>query len=848
MLMNKINLNTAWSVRYEGLEWGGEMNSAILQKKDGWLQTDLPCDIHMPLLKNSIIKEPLEEDNSYFCEWTEDKSWWFKKVFEADSEFLNGDMIELTLESLDAEADIFLNGWHLGHHKSAFYPFVRNVKKQINEGENVLLVRLSSGAEYVSDYDIAGIKKQIITEFDLGRGDRGDRRRVFLRKPQYVFGWDWGPRVATCGIVKGAWIESLDKFVVRSVYAHTVTASQNAEIAFEIEIENLHPYSTIDADVKLKVMHENDKAAEVKKDVFLRSGKNYISINIIVRDAKLWWPNGMGDQPLYNVRVSVAAGDARAEYPDFKFGIRTICLDQDKIGKDERRFAFVVNGITTFCKGGNWIPADSVYARVTDDKYTELIKQAKEANFNMLRIWGGGIYERDIFYQKCDEYGIMLWHDFMFACALYPDNNEWFKHEVEKEMDYQTARLRNYASMALWCGNNENHWGFDEWWNDGDRFMLYGGEVCYNHLAPHIVQKNCPHIFYWNSSPYGGEHPNGNSAGDRHHWHDCTMHSDMERRITPEEYDKISAKFISEYGYIGPCCKSSIIRYHGDKPIDRNGRIWQLHNNTLEKETVKAGIKKHYTDPEKLDVDGYLLYAGLCQGLMLGYSLEAIRFKESCGGALFWMYNDCWGEIGWTIIDYYMKRKISYYFVKRALSAVKLIMREEFGMIRVMGANDTCNTLSTEAEYGYIALDGSTRACSTVSVEMEPHSRKVLFEFKMGGYDLSNGLYFIKSPGHEYILPAILNQGKFRELKMPRANINIMDFRKDAATIKFTVSSDTYAHAVHFNLDDSINLSDEYFDLLPGELREVTVYDAPEGFTLKDIIPNPVYPEPKRVL
>lgn len=835
--MKRISLNDSWNLRYEDLAWGKDMHQAVLQKDEGWIETYLPCDIHMPLIQNGIIPEPLEKTNFYDCEWTEEKSWWFKKEFEADSAFQEGDVIELTLESLDSEADIFFNGWYLGHHRSSFYPFVSNIKKYIQQGKNVLLIRLSSGAEYFSDQDISGLKKYIMTEHDLGRGDRGDKRRAFLRKPQYVFGWDWGPRVVTCGIMKGAWIESHNKLVIRSVYAQTLSTENNAEVAFNIVIENLHPYSTLDTNVKLILMFENDKVLEINKDIFLRSGKNYINLRTAISDAKLWWPNGMGEQSLYTIKVSAAVGDLQVYYPDFKFGIRTITLNQSAMGNNERKFAFVVNGITAFCKGGNWIPADSIYARVSDEKYDHLLYEAKISNFNMLRIWGGGIYEREIFYQKCDEYGIMLWHDFMFACALYPDNLEWFKREVEKEMDYQTARLRNHASMVLWCGNNENHWGFDEWWDVEEKLVPYGGAECYNHIAPDIVQKNCPHIPYWNSSPYGGEHPNGNTAGDRHHWHDCTMHPEMEMRITPEEYDKISAKFVSEYGYIGPCAKLSIIKYHEREPLDREGVVWQLHNNTLEKETVLAGIKKHYTDPEKLDIDGYLLYAGLVQGLMLGYSLESIRSKENCWGALFWMYNDCWGEIGWTIIDYYLKRKISYYYVKRAFSHVKIIMREELGVIKVVGINDTADYFEDEFEFGYVTFDGSLKECNVKELELEPYSKKVLVEFDKGYHDLTKGIYFIRALNLKNILPAVLNRGKFREWKISKPHLRVTEFRRNFSDIKFVVSSDTYAHAVHFNLDEGYVLSDEYFDLLPGEYREVTLNNVHNELGITEIYP-----------
>lgn len=836
--MSKISLNTGWNLIYESLNFGPDKSTDILQRKEGWLETDLPCDIHMPLLRAGAIKEPLEEANSFDCEWIEDKSWWFKKTFTLDNHLLNSDVLRLSLESLDSESDIFLNGKNLGHHKSAFYPFVCDIKGAAIEGENILLVRLSSGVEYVSDFDLAGLKSTVGDESGRGKGRRGDKRRVFVRKPQYGYGWDWGPRVATCGIMKGVFIEGFYKLNINSVHTWTRCIHKNAVVNIDIEINNLHPFSTRDALLKIEFLFENEKVLEFNREVFLTSGKNYISQEAVIESPKLWWPSNMGEQPLYEVRVSVSTEEVVTTYPVIKFGIRTINVNMEKLNTKERKFAFVVNGVEIFCKGGNWIPADSIYARVTDEKYDVLLREAKEANFNMLRIWGGGIYERDIFYEKCDEYGILLWHDFMFACAMYPDNLPWFLLEVEREINYQTKRLRNHASLALWCGNNENHWGFDEWWKDIETSPKYGGEICYNQIAPEIIQRNCPQITYWNSSPYGGENPNGNLAGDRHHWGDCTMNEDMEKRISPEEYDKIDAKFISEYGYIGPCSKTSIEKYHGGKELDRNGLIWQLHNNTFEKDTVAAGIKKHYIDPEKLDINGYLLYAGLCQGLMYSYSLEAIRFKENCGGSLFWMYNDCWGEVGWTIIDYYLKRKISYYFVKRAFAPVKLIMREKGGIVKVMGINETTNLMKFDLEYGYISYDGSSKESSITTAELRPNSRKVLFEFKKGCHDEANGIYFVRAKDDDKLKPAVLNNGNFKKLNIRQNEIEVLDYICDKSVVKFKVSSKAYVHAVHFKLDAAVNLSDEYFDLLPGETREITINNAPEGLSIKDIIPN----------
>lgn len=841
--MYTYDLRNNWHIRSEELHWGTEHRDKVAAREDGWLAADLPCDIHMALIAHSVIKEPLEAVNSLESEWTEQKSWWFRNTFAVDDRLLEHERIELTFDTLDAEADVFLNGRHLGHHRSAYYPFVQEVKPLLRKGDNELLVRLTSGLERYSEADMAQFKSSIgLLELNA----RGDQRRGLVRKPAYVYGWDWGPRVATCGIVGGARLTGHGRAAIRSVRAHTVElrgdvrqGSVQAQIALEAEIENFHPFETLEAVAHFQVLDGERPVMEWREEVSLRSGIDYVDVSGSLEQAKLWWPNGMGAPSRYTVRMTLTAeaDGITVAYPPFQFGIRTIRIDQSRLGKGERLFAIEINGVRTFCKGGNWIPADSIYARVTEQKYETLIAEAQEANFNMLRIWGGGIYEHDAFYEQCDARGIMIWHDFMFSCAMYPDELEWFRDEVEREIDYQTKRLRNHPSIVLWCGNNENTWGFDEWWPQLTKEGYFGGARCYNEIAPRAVRRNCPDIPYWNSSPYGGAHPNGSAMGDRHHWHDCTMHPEMEKRITPEEYDKVTAKFVSEYGYIGPCRLSTIERYHGGERIDRTGIIWHNHNNTFEKDTVPAGITKHYTDAAALDLNDYLLYAGLCQGLMYGYSLEALRYKDFCSGALFWMYNDCWGEVGWTIVDYYLKRKTSYYYVKRAFAPVKLILRENDGIIAVVGINETAEAAELEVEYGYAAYDGSSRLTERTKLALPAYSRQIVMSFAAPqDVDRKRGAIFVRPLAGD-VQAAVLRSGVFRELHVPESAITVSDFHIVDGNAAFTVSSAGYSHAVHFNLADDLRLSDEYFDLLPGDRRTVVVYGAPAGFSAADVVP-----------
>lgn len=858
--MTTQSLNGAWQLRHEPLRWDASRAPDVPERADGWLAANVPTDVRVPLIEAGVINDPVEGLECFESEWVEKRSWWFMKRFVVGPEVGMRGRIELAFESLDVGADVFLNGRHLGRQESSYYPFVFDVTELLGEGENLLLVRLTTGLERVSEEEIAA------TGGSVSMTDRrGDPRRVAVRKPAYCFGWDWGPRIATCGIVGDVTLRAFDDVVVRGCSVETREASpERALLRVTVETELPHPYRTAEGTVSCALSRDGREAGAARTRTLLRSGITYVELEVEVQRPALWWPNGMGEQPLYDVAVAVdlSTGD-RDEYPRFRVGIRTLRLNLEPVaestageagaadrtnGTVDRLFALEINGRRLFSRGGNWIPADSIYARVSDEKYRTLIEEAREANFTMLRIWGGGLYEREVFYESCDELGVLVWQDFMFACALYPDDREPFVREAEREIDYQTRRLRNHASLALFCGNNENHWGFHSWWVGEAQAEFPGGAHVYNVVAPRVIRANCPHIPYWNSSPYGGPDPNGNEVGDRHHWHDCTMNPDMEKRITPEEYDTVRSKFVSEYGYIGPCVKSSIERYHAGAPVERHSELWNWHNNTFEKDTVVAGITKHYREADDLALDDYLLYASLCQALMYGYSLESIRFTEHCWGGLFWMYNDCWGEVGWTIIDYYLKRKPSYYAVKRAFAPRKLALRRRGDEVALLGANDGADAVSLEIEHGYLSFDGSVRTSKTRSVTMAPGAKGELFRFALPDGDLTAGACFAApagSPESHDVLPVTLRTGVFRSLHMPAPRVRVCDVAPRPDGARFTVSSESFAHAVHFNLGDEARYSDAWFDLLPGEERTVVAGNLGRPVEEPEIAAVAIAPQPQ---
>ena len=828
--MVEKSLNTDWRLHEAPLNWDENCLQNVRRFEDGWLNCNVPADVRMPLIENGIIKDPAVADHCLESEWIEKRSWWFFKEFDLEEPDLKCDVLEIVLEALDTHSDIFINGRHIGKHINVHRPFVYNVKNLLCAGKNELAVRITTGLETVSDNDLAQLNWAVCHEADNGAKYRGDYRRAFVRRPQYTIGWDWGPRCVTCGIAGNVYLRGHKQIAIREVSVST--QSLDALLHVMVNVENLDMLASAAGDVGVEVLYDGALcAAAEQKDVFLTSGDNYLDFKININNPKLWWPRGYGEQNLYTVRVTAKSGAAVAAYNDIEYGIRTVEIDTSAIGDGQRNFTIVVNGVKIFCKGGNWIPNDPIYIRTTEDKYRALIDEAVAANFNMLRIWGGGLYERDLFYTLCNEAGLLVWQDFMFACSTYPDHLPWFREEACQEMDYQTKRLRNHPCIALFCGSNENHWIFSEpRWNIEITSQYPYGLHITNTMAKETVRKNCPFIPYWNSSPYGGPVPNSNNSGNVHLWPDGFMNKDMNVRIEPKKFDEVTAKFVTEYGYVGPCCLQTMKDYLGDRPMERGSSVWEMHNNTFEKETVYAGIRKHYVDsPESLSMDDYILYGGMVQGMMLGYSLEAIRFKEHCSGAIFWMYNDTWGEIGWTIIDYYLRRKIAYYGVKRVFAPVKLSLRAAGGQLLIQGCNDTAQAITVKGTLGYKSFDNKTDKRRQVSFTLAPHSRAYVLKEALPQEDYYSGsIMFIPENGK--IDVEVLRMHDTRDLKFGGAEVELLEDVPCEGGRKLTLCSKTYAHGVH--VKGGYICSDNYFDLIP-DVRKTIVVQCPADVKLE---------------
>jgi beta-mannosidase len=623
-------------------------------------------------------------------------------------------------------------------------------------------------------------------------------------------------------------MEAVSGARINGFYVYTKDISEaKASVGIEVTAENLCEYSSDDSELDVKIKYGEEVVWSRKESLHLNGGLSYWDCTAEISSPKLWWPNGMGRQDLYTIEIEIICRGFRNAVKPFKFGIRTIKLNQDRINDKERFFAFEVNGIKTFCKGGNWVPADSVYLRVTDEKYDTLVKEAAGANFNMLRMWGGGLYEPDIFYEKCSEYGIMLMHDFMYSCAFYPDHLDWFAEEARKEADFQTKRLRNYPCMAVWTGNNEIHESITDWFLEKESLDTFYGAKIFNYIQPEAVRNNCRYIPYQPSTPFGGPIANSQEIGDSHVWR--WVGRDPETRLKflyeLEGFDRLYTKFMSEYGFHGPMKKSSVARFHENEEIVYQGSAWIHHGEQERKHNnIAAAINRHLIDAALLDMDGYLLYGGLMQGCLYKELAESLRFKKYCYGNLIWMYNDCWPETGWTIIDYYLTRKISYYFLKRAFANTMFIIRGEGNTMHVVGINETPNDMEGNVQYGYISFDGAICKVETAAIRMPAFTRNTVLSFDCTD-DLRSGTCFVKPvEDNEVILPAVSLRSYFRDYTFSEPSARITGMLRENGITKVVIKAENFIPFVYLDLEDDIKLSDNYFSMLPGEERTIDIY------------------------
>jgi len=822
--MERVSLDGMWELIERPLDDLADAFGAVREAATD-VTVQVPGDVSDALVKAGRMPEPLAGTNFRQFGWIEERSWWFRRTIDVPAAWSDAAGVELSLDGLDVHADVWLNGTHLGHHRTAFRPFSKEVRGIVTCGEpNELVVRLTTGAERARAYEPFDLIDCVPTEAGRGYPERGMKERVYLRKPAYTWGWDWAPHLATCGITGSCSLRAHRTTEIGDVSLRTRLDGAAAVVTATVEVERRTLIDSARGDVRVTLTDADGASHDaVARDVLIRSGTTHVDLEIEIPDARLWWPNGSGEAHRYEATSSVTVGGETVAGEPFRYGVRTVELDTRP-----GRFAFVINGVPTFIKGGNWIPSDSLYGRITPEKVTHLVEEAAEANFNVLRIWGGGRFEQDAFYDACDRCGIMLWHDFMAACAPTPVGEQWIAREFELEAECQIRRLRNRPCMMLWCGNNEVSACLEGRGGDDPAWYVF------HRMLPSKVRLLAPHIPYWPTSPYGGDRTGSSTEGDDHHW--VVMRRESEYWSAPEYWDEPGRSiFNSEYGYGGPCCIESTREYMGSDEPDLFSETGRQHTNSFyDIPRVNFSIKEHYRDPEGLPLSEYILFGGLCQGLNLGYSLESLRANDNTMGGIFWMYDDAWGENGWTIVDYYLRRKISYYNVKRCLAPRRLVLRPggkafggSDGEVVLVAINETPEALSGTVKLGYVSYDGTVSQLRDVELDVAPRSKVLVATVSAPSAEERDAGTIVALPqGVAGLDSASWRHRKFRETGIAEVDVEIRGAEVDGDDLVVKVGSACYAHAVHLQIGGEYRLSDHYFDLAPGEEREVRIHNG----------------------
>jgi beta-mannosidase len=824
--MKQLDLNGLWQLG-ESAPGAGDAQ--------GWYRTGVPADqvvpaqvpgdVHLDLLRAGRIAEPLYGKNVLDCRWVEARDWWYSRTFTVDDALLNNtDRVELHADGLDLTAEIWLNGQPVGHHNNQFTPATFDVTDAVRPGENLLVVRLDVGLQaapsdrrryvHISSLPASGLP------------------RMWMRKAQFSFGWDWAPRLLTCGIWRPVALRTYKRLAIRDVFLASHLENGTARVRVQAEIESFAESAQV---VRLALELRGDQAHSHELEVTLQPGINLVETELLVPNPTLWWPRPLGEPFLYRFSLEASERGRKLDRYETQFGIREINLAQEPLPGDEAAcasegtsFTIQVNGQPVFCQGANWVPADSIPARVSREKYEALITAAAEANFNMLRIWGGGIYEDPYFYQLCDQAGIMVWQDFMFACSLYPDDDAGFCAEVQREAETIVRQLRNHPCLVLWCGNNENDWIYSRRVHDGWEIPTFYGHRIYHEILPEVCARLDPTRPYWPSSPYGEDDPNSELAGDRHHWDVPINLKDPFERVDFRRWGADRGKFISEYGMLSPPVEDSLRRFLPPDELYVGSPAWDFHNNRFEKDNLATCLRLYWREPEALSLMEYVLATQIIQAEALKYSLEHFRCRKfATSGALFWAYSDCWGAIGWSIVDYYLNKKPAFYYVRRALSPLMVSFHVEEHGLTLWLTNGTLQSYECLVEYGVLDLTASTRQVEMLETVSSANSVRRVTSIPLPPASCEQGGHFVPFArllvdGHPVSRNRWFLTGfRFKDLCLPPAGIEHTLEQIGDQEFGLQLEATAFAWAVRLQVPPSVWVEDNYFDLLPGERHEI---------------------------
>ena len=777
-----------------------------------WLPAQVPGCVHADLLRMEAIPDPFWGCNEEKLQWIEEKAWTYRCEFFVTDEVWSHDHIDLVAEGLDTAATLILNGHEVARTESMFIGYRFAIKEFLREKSNKLEILFQSPMSYIRAHARPG---------QLREGNDPVGGSSVMRKQPCSFGWDWGPRFATSGIYLPIHLEGWSRAKFRDVKIQQKHSKDSVTLRFHAKVDG--GITQLAGTVSLG----GRKVGEIQNGACR------------ITNPKLWWPNGMGEQPLYEVQLVLQGLDGETlDVWTKRIGLRTVTLDRhpDKVGET---FQFRVNGRLMFAKGANWIPAHSFVSEAGPELYRELLTSAVEANMNMIRVWGGGIYEKEIFYDLCDEKGLLVWQDFMFACALYPADASFVKL-VRDEAIYQVRRLAHRACLALWCGNNEIERFYHEIVKTSKRKRDY--ERIFYKLLPDIVKKEDGVTDYW---PCSSHNPEGyekgftnERAGDFHDW------DVWHRRMPIKRYEERTFRFLSEFGMQSYASPRVAATFCPNEEVNVFSPEMENHQkNGAGNQIISEYLAQRYRFPKNYEALSYL--SQLNQAYAMKVAIEHCRrAMPVCMGALYWQLNDCWPVASWSSVEFGGDWKALHHEARRFFSPALLSIfvpgRETTGI-----GNSRHSTIRNL--HFYTVYDGvRDRMSATIHWSLEHFDGKVIrkgrktTELCQGKSQqvLTLDLHSeMKKYGPEnlFLHATLSNQSGVlseqtvfltapRRLRLPKGRIKTKVIRVQRGLFEVEVESPVFQHAVWITVrGEKVHASDNFFDLLPGKKRKIRV-------------------------
>jgi beta-mannosidase len=795
---------------------------------DGWIPASAPGSVYLDLLAAGAIADPFIGLNENDVQWVGEADWLYRCAFDLPVD--GAPALALCFDGLDTFATVWLNGEQVLSSDNMFVPQRVMIGHLARSGANELCILFESALRHGKAREA---KRGALQAWN------GDVSRVYVRKAQYHYGWDWGPTLLDAGPWRAVRLEAYRVRIAELDCPVEVAADlATAALPVRVSIETPHPPTPSPTPGR-------GGEFAIRLDLFGPDGAALAAVTIpveggvaqhtfTVESPQLWWPTGYGAQPLYRLVATLqptdergtangGAGDGQSVVEDsreLRIGLRRLRLVQEPVeGQPGTTFMFEINNTPIYCGGANWIPADSFIPRVPAGRYRAQIQAAADAHMVMLRVWGGGIYEEEVFYDLCDELGVLVWQDFMFACGIYPAYPE-FQASVRAEAEAQVRRLRHHPSIVLWCGNNEDYQiaasirAYDPAFDGDFTTTRFPARAIYERLLPEVCAALDPTRPYWPGSPYLGANPDDPTIGDRHAW-------EVWKGADYHNYPQHIGRFVSEFGMAAAPNLATIASVASPGERYPQSRTFEHHNKATDgPRRLAAYISDNLRLPHGLE--DYVYATQLIQAEALAAAVRGWRRRwggpgrYANAGALVWQINDCWPVTSWAFIDYALRPKPAYYALRRELAPLAVGLARVAGGAEVWALNGTLAPVEAELELRAWTLAGEPAAEQRQTVALAPNQATELgvFEFDTGAQFVASARLLVRG---EVVARAASWPEPFKYLALPEPAIEV----EHVGDQMLRVRTARPAKGVLLAAGDGVDWSDNLIDLLPGDEQTI---------------------------